>query len=359
MPAPSLQPLPSLDEFTRAFIDEAVNRRGLAQDSEYVSQCLAYALGILQRGFPVIFDQSHFSALVGYDETYLRGAEWATQKFYRSFSIQKRCGGERRIDEPLPSLREIQRWIYENVLLRVEPSRAAKAFFPGRTLAESARLHIGQGFVLKMDIQDFFPSISRRRVFGLFRTFGYSSTVAGMLSRLCCLNEALPQGAPTSPAISNLILRRADKRILQFCRARGLRYSRYADDFSISGMEFFPGIVRFVRSVVEQEGFQINEAKTSVMRAGGRQSVVGLVVNARVNAPREARRLIRQQAYFIGRFGLDSHLAHKQELRSGAVFHYLGKASFVLSVNRRDRDAVAIRNILRGELNSGNQSDSE
>ena len=348
MTSPSPQHSQAIEDFSRNFAAKARLERGLSPDSKYVRTCIEYAERLLSAGLPVIFNKAHLSRLVGYSVYYLDGASRSPQKFYRNFEIAKHDGGRREISEPLPSLKEVQRWIYQNILLNVDVSVAAKAYVPGRKLKESARLHRAQNFVLRIDIKNFFPSITQNRVFGLFRSFGYCSDVAGILSRLCCLNESLPQGGPCSPYLSNIILRSLDDRLFSFCRMKGLRYSRYADDFTFSGENFTHSLVEFIYSVIKSEGFDINEKKTVIMRRGSRQSVVGVVVNSKINARRDFRRKLRQQHYYINKHGLDSHLQRVGEKRSGAVAHYLGKCAFVLSLNSEDRDALAFSELLRG-----------
>jgi len=344
--SPSLQYPQAIEDFAKSFAENANFELGQSAESEYVRVCVAYGERLLRAGLPIIFDNQNLSKLVGYSEEYLNGAKYCTDKFYRRFSVPKRGGGSRMISEPLPSLKEVQRWIYNKILLQVPVSDAAKAYVPGKKLKESARLHRSQGFVLRVDIKDFFPTISRYRVFGLFRSLGYCSEVAGSLSHLCCLDESLPQGSPCSPYLSNIILRSLDKRMLSYCRSRGLRYSRYADDFSISGRSFSHSLIALVCEMIRSEGFDVNEKKTAIMRAGGRQIVVGAVVNQKINAHREYRRKLRQDFYYVNKHGLDSHLAHIGEFRSGARQYYLGKCSFVLSLNAADRDASAFSELL-------------
>jgi RNA-directed DNA polymerase len=343
--------LSNFEEFRNRFVEASARIMALTPDSEYVKVCLSYSEKLLTNNVPVIFDLSHLASLVGYSEEYVRGAAYASPLFYRKFKIKKRSGEDREIAEPMPSLKEIQDWIYRNILLRIPVSPAAKAFVPGGSLRSAARFHRGNKFVLRVDIKNFFPSVARSRVFGIFRKLGYSSDISAILSRLCSLDDRLPQGGVCSPYLSNIVLRNLDKRLLRFCQEKKLRYTRYSDDISISGKFFSESIIKSVERVVCEEGFVVNEKKTAVMRSGGRQSVVGIVVNSKLNSPREFRRRIRQQAYFVGKFGLSGHLARIGELRSGAVQHYLGKCSFVLSINSKDRDSLEFVRYLDHEKN--------
>jgi RNA-directed DNA polymerase len=313
----------------------AAEKRGF--DEQYVSICLRYAEPLYRRGLPVIYDQQHFAALVGYEFDYVRGAYYSGSKYYRRFSINKRSGGAREIAEPLPNLKLIQRWILENILYKCQPSRFAKGFVPRRSIRENARFHRGQSLVLSLDLKDFFPSIRGGRVYKFFRRLGYQNKVAHMLTKLCTLNNSLPQGAPTSPALSNLISLRLDRRLAGLALKERLRYTRYADDMTFSG-EFDPGrIIRFVRVVSAAEGYTLNESKTRLMERHQRQEVTGVVVNSKLQAPRDKRREFRQIMYFIDKYGLDSHLAYTHNSRGNYLKHLLGIANYFLFINPKDK----------------------
>jgi RNA-directed DNA polymerase len=139
---------------------------------------LNYGSRLALSGLPIIFDGKHFSKLVGYDPNFVFGVSNAPGRYYRTFKIPKKSGGERKIAEPLPSLKEIQRWILVHILEKIKPESAAKAYIKGLSLKDNARFHRKQPIVLHLDIKDFFPSINRRRIFTIFRSLGYSTSVA-------------------------------------------------------------------------------------------------------------------------------------------------------------------------------------
>jgi RNA-directed DNA polymerase len=307
--------------------------------------CLRYAKRLYVQGLPPIYDVRHLSLLVGYDEEFLFGCAYAPERFYRRFSVPKRSGGHRLIDEPLPSLKEIQRWLLDAIIGRVPVSRYAKGFVRGRSTRDNARFHRAQPLVLSLDIRDFFPSIKRQRIYGIFRSLGYSQLVSQLLARLCTLDNALPQGAPTSPALSNLFVRHIDSRLGGFARSQNLRYTRYADDLTFSGA-LRPGqVIRFVRSVLATQGLSLNEDKTRAMQPHQRQEVTGIVVNHHLDLPRETRRELRQTLYYIDRFGVGSHLQHTGEQRANFLLHLHGLLSFALHLNpsRTELKAAAER----------------
>ncbi|MEM9073990.1 MAG: reverse transcriptase family protein [Myxococcota bacterium] len=236
---------------------------------------------------------------------------------YRRFSIPKRDGRPREICAPRGTLRRVQRRIYETILkdLRVHP--AAHGFVPGRSVLTNAEPHRRKAIVVKLDLVDFFPTIHYWRVVGLFASLGYEvirgrfgfkdehRSVAATLARLCTFTPQpsqigegwAPQGAPTSPAISNLVCRRLDARLSGLAARVGGVYTRYADDLTFS-FDTAPegGLGRFrwwADEILHQEGFVANHGKFRVLRASQRQRVTGLVVNDRVGISRRERRRFR------------------------------------------------------------------
>lgn len=323
-------------KYKKAFRQEA-RRNG--RDEAYIERCLTYAKSLQDKSLPVIYDQEHLASLVGYAPVYLCGASNAQGHFYRKFKVPKRAGGFRKISEPLPSLKEIQRWILENILYRCNFHKFAKAFIPGRSIRENARFHRNQQMVLSLDIHDFFSSIPASRVYGFFWRLGYCKPVATMLTQLCTLDNRLPQGAPTSPALSNLIVLRLDRRVSGFALKQKIRYTRYADDLTFSGHFKAGSVIRFVEDVLKDEGLRLNTEKTRLMERHRRQEVTGIVVNRKMQAPRLLRRKLRQHVYYIEKYGVDSHMEWTENNRANYVRHLCGIASFVFFVNPQDRDA--------------------
>jgi retron-type reverse transcriptase len=245
--------------------------------------------------------------------------EAASRVHYRRFTIPKRNGKERPIWAPLPRLKAAQHWILRNIVEKLLVHGAAHGFLPGRSILTNAEVHTGGRIVVRMDIEGFFPTVTLRRVKGVFRKAGYREQVATLLALLC--TEAprevvrldgkdyyvalgprcLPQGAPTSPALTNTLCLRLDQRLTGLARKLGWRYTRYADDLTFSLPDGHKGppnlgkLLGVVRRIVEEEGFAINPEKTRVARKGGRQTVTGLVVNGagRPRAPRQLRRRLR------------------------------------------------------------------
>jgi hypothetical protein len=243
--------------------------------------------------------------------------EAATRIHYRRFTIPKRSGGERAIWAPLPKLKAAQHWILANIVEKLPVHGAVHGFLPGRSTLTNARAHPNPRLVLKMDVKDFFPTVTLRRVRGVFRKAGYRDQVATLLALLCTESareivtlegqtyyvalgpRCLPQGAPTSPGLTNTLCLRLDRRLAGLAKKLGYRYTRYADDLTFSlpadheGEPKLGTLMGLVRRVVEAEGFQVHPDKTRVARRGGRQQVTGLVVNGE-EGPRVPRKLKRQ-----------------------------------------------------------------
>ncbi|PTL82809.1 reverse transcriptase family protein [Vitiosangium sp. GDMCC 1.1324] len=223
---------------------------------------------------------------------------------YVEFEVPKRTGGVRRISAPRQKLKEVQRALLDKVLARMTPHPAAHGFIEGRSTVSNAEPHVGATAVVRVDIEDFFPTVHYRRVKGLFLAYGYGDEVAGVLAGLTTHRTklpdgtvawpgVLPQGAPTSPAIANLVCRRMDARLTALAKKFSAIYTRYADDLSFSFREPPERLGRFfwwLNAILQQEGFAENGKKRRVMRQGSRQRVTGLTVNQKVSIPREERR---------------------------------------------------------------------
>jgi len=320
--------------------------------SKNIERCLNYANVLFEKKLPVIFDRTHLSYLVGYRLKYLQGAAYSSEHFYRTFEIPKKSGDTRTIAEPLPSLKEIQEWILHEILEYCPVSPFAKAYVRGRSIKENARFHVGQKLVLTIDIKDFFGSINTSRVTRLFRNLGYSKSVSEMLAQLCTLDNSLPQGAPSSPAISNICMYQTDCKIGQISQYMNIRYTRYSDDMTFSG-EFESGkVIGYVKALLEEEGLAINHLKTRTRQQHQQQEVTGVVVNSRLKAPRKMRRQLRQAVYYLEKYGLANHLQFIGEDRANYISHLLGIANFILFIDPKDSETKQYSEILKSYLPS-------
>ena len=282
-----------------------------------------------------------------------------THYYYRTLS--KKTGSLRLIEEPKPHLKQMQRRILSEILDRVPVHPAVHGFVRGRSIQTFAAPHVGRRVVLRVDLQDFFPSFASRRVQAFFRTAGYPESVADLLGGLCT-NVAprniwkdlepgtgrslvryvqslysrphLPQGAPTSPALANICAYRIDCRLNGLAQAAGAAYTRYADDLVFSGDEGFEKCVeRFslhVAAILIEEGFAVHQRKTRIMRQGVRQYMAGLVANQRVNVVRTDFDRLKATLHNCVRHGPQSQ---NREAHPSFRSHLEGRVGFVETIN--------------------------
>jgi retron-type reverse transcriptase len=270
-------------------------------------------------GLPVLATPADVAAALGLSIPRLRWLafhnEAAPRIHYVHFQVPKKSGGRRTLSAPHRTLAGAQRWILANIVGKLSAEPCAHGFTRGRGILSNAREHVGRAVVVNMDLEDFFPGITFPRVCRAFQRLGYSPAAATVLGLLCteCPRRpevidghtlyratgprALPQGACTSPGLSNQVARRLDRRLAGLAARLGLTYTRYADDLSFSGGEGLaarPGyLMARVRHIAADEGFTVNDKKTRVLRRHTAQEVTGLTVNDRPGIPRKELRRLR------------------------------------------------------------------
>lgn len=308
------------------------------------------------RGLPVLLRSENLAEAIGLPIGTLRWLTYhrraAAVVHYHRYDIAKKTGGVRSISAPKPQLAHCQEWVLGTILARLEVTPCAHGFVPGRSVLTNAAPHVGREVVVNLDLRDFFPSITFRRVKGLFRAVGYGEHVATTLALLCTepprvatgLNgrvyhvslgdRVLPQGACTSPALSNAVCRRLDRRLQGLARRHEYAFTRYADDLTFSGNDpaAIGKLLRSIRSIVEDEGFVLHPEKTRVMRASSRQEVTGVVVNERPTVVRTEVRQLRAILHNARRSGL---AAQNRTGRPDFVDHLRGRIAFIQMVDPR------------------------
>lgn len=217
------------------------------------------------------------------------------ENHYRVFSIGKRGGGERTISSPRLFLKVVQYWLVDYVLYRLPQHPSTHAYQTGRSIITNASQHVNQAYVGNVDIKDFFPSIRSAVIAQLLTEHGIGSRLSDVVSRLTSLHGGLPQGAPTSPLLSNAVLFHVDELMAAYCAKRDATYTRYADDITISASSraMVSDAFAVLRLHLGKTGLQLNEAKTRIASRSGQQKVTGVVVNDKVQPPREFRRRVR------------------------------------------------------------------
>lgn len=287
---------------------------------------------LLARGLPILHTADDVARLLGLTLARLRFLTFhrrtATLVHYHRFELPKKTGGVRRISAPKPALKAAQHVVFAEILGKLAIAErlgdSAHGFVKTRSVVSNALPHVGKAVVVNLDLKDFFPSVTFGRVRGLFKGFGYSGVVATLLALLCTEPprvavdldgrvvqvavgaRQLPQGACTSPALTNLLCRRLDARLRGLAATLGYSYTRYADDltFSAPDGDDVNGLLFRVRRVIVDEGFVEHPDKTRVMRKGRRQEVTGVVVNQRPAVPREDVRRLRAILHQAKRDGL-------------------------------------------------------
>jgi RNA-directed DNA polymerase len=244
-----------------------------------------------------------------------------TEKKYKTFTVPKKSGGTRRISAPTSPIKIIQRKMKQVLESVYNPKPATHGFVAGRSIVSNARLHKKRRYVLNIDLENYFPTIHFGRVRGMFmgNPYNLNDEVATILAQICCHEGILPQGAPTSPIISNMICARLDAKLQQLAKENQCTYSRYADDitFSTNRSRFPSALARLsdigqvevgdgLSSLIQDNGFQINPKKTRLQVRQQRQEVTGLTVNRYPNAQRRYIKQIRGILHAWEKYGLDS-----------------------------------------------------
>lgn len=314
---------------------------------------------LLENQLPAITKAKQLAEALGITVAELRWLcyhrEASSSSHYTRFEIAKRSGAMREIWAPRPMLKQAQTWILREILERLLVHGAAHGFLAGRSIATNASQHVNSRMVVKMDIADFFPTISWKRVRGVFRKAGYQGNIATLLALLCteaprkvvehqgkkmyvALGErCLPQGAPTSPALSNVLCLNLDRRLTGVAKQLGWRYSRYADDLAFSQpvskskktqeSQLTP-LLGSVQRIVNDEGFTLNRQKTHIVRDGAKQEITGLIVNGKgaARVPRQLKRQMRAAMH---------NLQQGKPLPEGESIESLkGNAAFIMMTDR-------------------------
>lgn len=316
----------SLDTWNNYFNDIGIK-------SELYQEYLPFISSCIERKIPPIFEIEHLALLLGRDLSTLLSMIEGSKSFYRTFRLRKRSGGTRVIQAPYPSLLEVQRWINTNILETTTLPNCVTGFRKKYSIIDNARIHCGRDEIIKIDIENFFPSINFRRVIFVFLSLGYPLNVSYSLAKLCTLNNQLPQGAATSPTLSNIICGRMDQRFYSLCKSKKLRYTRYADDISISGKDIPFGIQRLFFEIIENEGFKINQKKFRFLKPGDKKIITGLdITSGKPRVTRAFRREIQKDIYFVWSVGLATHLARRKIFAPNYIDQLDGRIQFWASV---------------------------
>ena len=255
-------------------------------------------------GLPVIESMEDFAGVTRLSKSIIYQLSTHADEYYKVYEIPKKSGGLRFIAQPGRKLKALQAWILVNILNKLTTSPACKGFEKGTSTYDNANAHIGAIAILTIDIEDFFPSITQRQVFNIFKAVGYNNLVAVVCSRICTHDGKLPQGSPCSPKLANLSVWRMDARLQGYVGKQGINYTRYADDLTFSGMTpgKLAGSFHFIKKIVNNENFNLNSSKTRLNGHLKAKIVTGLVVlNDGVGIGKEKYKLLRAKIHRLTR----------------------------------------------------------
>lgn len=248
------------------------------------------------------------------------------ERYYNSSYIKKKSKDLRPISNPNRELKAIQRWILRNILSSLSPSPYANGFIPKKSIIDNAQPHRGNQYILSIDLKNFFTTVKASYVFTVFKSVGYASKMAYYLTSICTLNGVLPQGAPTSPMLSNLVCLRMDERIGKYCENKALTYTRYADDITISGNKL--AVIKkawtIIRKIVLEENFIVNKKKEMLSGPQSQRKVTGVIVTPEIGIGREKYNYFRKRIFILVKKEDDNMsnvvngiLAHVKSIDSG------------------------------------------
>ena len=296
---------------------------------------------------PFIFDVYQLAHIVGLSRRTVFSLSKKANTHYKLIILRKKSGGFRLLHAPDSELKSIQTKILEKILNKFPVSEFATAYVKGKSLSDNAAPHINHKHLLKMDITDFFGNITYLQVISsAFNSKMYPPQIGAILTSLCCFDEVLPQGAPTSPMLSNIVMKSFDDAIGHWCKKRGITYTRYCDDLTFSADIPLYSVYLKVSEMLARRGFEVNKSKTKFVTNTAAQMVTGLTVNEKVSIPRDYKATLRQEVYYALKFGIaDSILkGNKTEyIKDGiadvrAYYNHLkGKMIYVLGIESDNR----------------------
>lgn len=362
------------------FVKEAKEQN---KSQEFIDACLKYAIKLSDKELPVIFSIENLAMFIGIESKYLRNligdgknnikyTYEHKNKRYSYFKLRKRNGKFREIMSPAKELKYIQKWILVNILSKYKLADSCKGFRKNISIYHNAKAHENADMILKVDLLKFYDTITEKRVYGVFKSMGYIENLSYSFAKITTakhridywvdfdkrsqkiLNDLiavkpsiLPQGAPSSPMLANIVATRMDLRFEGLAKKMNFNYSRYADDltFSVKNKHQLPSL-KLIKKIISEEGFYINDEKTIYMKKGCKQYVTGLTTTNGVNVSKKYRKEIAEHIFYCRKFGVLSHLERRKgefPKYNSINFHdwLYGHLCFIKSINE-----VASKNML-------------
>lgn len=271
---------------------------------------------------------------------------------YRKKEIPKKDGSLRTILVPDNNLKNIQHIILYNHLEKLPISSYATAYHKGSKLIYNAQPHLNKKIILKMDISNFFSSITEDCVYlTIFNSSYFPAPIGKLLTSLCCYNGSIVQGTPAAPAIANLVMKNFDEKIGKWCCEREISYTRYCDDMTFSGSFSKQLIIEKVTNLLKKMNLYPNERKTIILPRNKNQTVTGITVNEKLQVPAQYRRELRKEIYYCNKFGVESHIKHcglENKYTAESFLNKLnGKINYVLMINPNDKEFLKYKKAIK------------
>ena len=274
----------------------------------------------------ILLDITSISLMLGVSSSLIGSILKYTDRYYREFTIPKKAGKVRKITAPRVFLKVIQRFLLDYYLAALRTHPCVYSFTKSKSIVDNADRHTKKKFVGTIDIENYFGSITEKHLVDLLQENGYAKSESDLVAKLCTKDGVLPQGAPTSPMLSNALLFHFDEEMSKYANDSKLTYSRYADDLTISGDDrgkVEEALKKIERELHEKYSFKINESKRRIVSFNGRQIVTGLVVNEKAQLPRNKRRKIRYDFY---------HASKKESITTDTLDKLRGHYGYLHSI---------------------------
>lgn len=264
-------------------------------------------------GLPALKEIKDFASATRLSYRRITYLAYRAEHLYNTYDVLKKSGKKRTIAQPNRELKAVQAWILRNILDKLSSSPHSKGFDLGTSILENALPHQGANYILTLDLEDFFPSISANKVYQIFNSIGYNKEVSSLLTNLCVFKGGLPQGAPTSPKLANLVSIKLDTRIHGYTGPKGMVYTRYADDLTLSSqsVQKLEKTRHFIGTIITDEDLVINRFKTKLCGTKSQKKITGLILSQNnIGIGREKLREIRAKIHhlFTGKSDNYSHV---------------------------------------------------
>lgn len=288
-------------------------------------------------GLPAIQSLDDFSLLTHISKYTIYQLSFHSEKYYKTYKIRKKSGKYRTISQPSRKLKGLQSWLLVNILNNVKVSSSCKGFEKNSSTLDNALPHKGTNTILSMDLKDFFPTITSKQVFNIFKRLGYNNLISSVFTNICTFKGALPQGSPCSPKLANLAAWKLDLRIQGFVGRRGINYTRYADDLTFSGLNPLNvvKIIPMIKEIIEDENFIVNNSKTRIAGSARAKIVTGLVISGEnIGIGKRKYKIVRAKIHNLIRFKENENMKLLNEVS--------GWLSYLNSVDKKRFDNAKI-----------------